>query len=410
MITTVAYLSMHTSPLLQPGRGSAGGMNVYIHELARTMSRRGIEIVIFTRRTSPHQPEIVRTRSGYSVVHVDAGPAEDIPIAEMPELVPAFAEAVIQWSIGNSRRFDLVHSHYWLSGWAGVLVKEALEIPLANSFHTLGRVKDLTRRADEPASSHLRTLTEEQVIANSDCVIASTPYEFDDLLDHYAADPERLCTSPPGVDHDVFRPGDADEARFWLGLGAQPIVLFVGRIQPLKGVDIAIRAVAELPEEVAAGQGPPHLVAVGGPSGPGGVAELERGRALADELGLGERVHFVAPQPHGTLAGFYRAANVLVMPSRSETFGLVAAEAQACGLPVVASAVGGLPFVVSNGVSGLLVDGHEAGGYTKAILRILDDLEVGAALSTGALEFADQFSWPATADRLLELYRGITGL
>ena len=410
MITSVAYLSMHTSPLLQPGHGSAGGMNVYIHELARTMAARGIEVIVFTRRTDPAQADVVRPRSGYSVVHIDAGPIAEIPIAEMPDFVSTFAEGVIQWTKASGHRFDLVHSHYWLSAWAGVLCKEALDIPLANSFHTLGRVKDLTRRSDEPASSTLRTLTEEQVIASSDCVIASTPFEFDDLLDHYGADPARLCTSPPGIDHDVFRPGDADEARFWLGLGGEPIVLFVGRVQPLKGIDIAIEALSLLPDVVAGGDGAPHLVAIGGPSGPGGEAELIRAHRLAETLQLSGRVHFVAPQPHSTLAGFYRAANVLVMPSRSETFGLVAAEAQACGLPVVAAAVGGLPYAVSDGESGLLVDGHEPGDFAKALLRILDDPAFEADLSSGALEFSERFSWTATADRLVELYRGITGL
>ena len=409
MIRSVAYLSMHTSPLLQPGQGSAGGMNVYIHELARTMAARHIDVTVFTRRTDPGQPDVVRPRSGYAVVHVDAGPAAEIPIARMPDLVPAFAEEVIRWTRGSARRFDLVHSHYWLSGWAGVLCKEAFGIPLANSFHTLGRVKDLARRSDEPASTPLRTLTEEQVIARSDCVIASTPFEFDDLLDHYGADPERLCTSPPGIDHEVFRPGDADEARFWLGLGDQPIVLFVGRIQPLKGLDVAIEALALLPEQVAAGTGAPRLVAVGGPSGPEGHAEMERLRRLTDELGIGDRVHLIPPQPHGTLAGFYRAANVLVMPSRSETFGLVAAEAQACGLPVVASAVGGLPYAVADGTSGFLVDGHGPGDYAKSLLKILDDPVLAGELRTGALQFSERFSWTATADRLLELYHGITG-
>jgi len=410
MITSVAYLSMHTSPLLQPGQGSAGGMNVYIHELARTMAGRGIDIVVFTRRTSPTAPEVVRPRSGYSVVHIDAGPAEHIPIENLPPLVPRFTEGVLEWTAASGRRFDLVHSHYWLSGWAGVLCKEALGIPLANSFHTLGRIKDLTRRADEPASSPLRTLTEEQVIASSNCVIASTPYEFDDLLDHYGADPERLCTSPPGIDHDLFHPGDADEARFWLGLGNEPIVLFAGRIQTLKGIDIAIEALGLLPESVAGGGGPPQLVVVGGPSGTGGHSELKRTRDLADELGLRDRVHFIPAQPHSTLAGLYRAASVLVMPSRSESFGLVAAEAQACGLPVVASAVGGLPFVVSHEISGLLVEDLEPKRFAAALLRILDDPQLASELSDGALEFAERFSWTATADRLLELYSGITGL
>ena len=240
MIRSVAYLSMHTSPLLQPGRGSSGGMNVYINELAQTMARRGIEVVVFTRRVDPSRPTVVTPRPGYRVVHITAGAPRGLPMTAMPDLVPEFTEGVLDWMARNEARFDLVHSHYWLSGWSGVLVKEALEIPLANSFHTLGRIKDLTRRLDEAPASQMRTLTEEEVIGQSDCVIASTPYEFDELMEHYGATPERLCTSPPGVDHRVFRPGDRDEARQWLGLGTEPIVLFAGRIQPLKGPDIAV--------------------------------------------------------------------------------------------------------------------------------------------------------------------------
>lgn len=404
MITRVAYLSMHTSPLLQPGIGSAGGMNVYIDELARVMAKDGIAVDVFTRRVDGHSPDVVDVAPGYRVLHVTAGPAETIPIADMAAYVGEFAEGVLTMAAGE--RFDLVHSHYWLSGWAGVLVKEALGIPLANSFHTLGRVKDMTRRPGEAPSSSMRVLTESQVIAMSNCVIASTPYEFEDLLEHYGASPERLCTSPPGVDHSVFSPGDKSEARVWLGLDEGPLVLFVGRIQPLKGIDTAIQALAK----VDGGFTPePELVIVGGPSGPDGAAEVATIDQLAADLGVAERVHRVGPQPHKQLAEFYRAADVLVMPSRSETFGLVAAEAQACGLPVVAADVGGLPFVVADGESGFLVSGHDPAAYAAAISQILADSQLAADLSRGALEYSQRFSWPATAARLQELYRGITG-
>jgi D-inositol-3-phosphate glycosyltransferase len=304
----------------------------------------------------------------------------------------------------NGNRYDLVHSHYWLSGWSGVLLKEALGIPLANSFHTLGRVKDLTRRPGSAPSSPVRLLTEQEVITRSDCVIASTPYEFEDLLDHYGASPERLCTSPPGIDHDIFSPGDRAEARSWLGLGDGPIVLFAGRIQSLKGIDIAIRA---LPLIAHDGDQPPQLVIVGGPSGPDGEQEVMQLDRLADMLGIADRVHRIAPQPHDQLALFYRAANALVMPSRSESFGLVAAEAQACGLPVVAAAVGGLPYVVKDGVSGLLVTSRDPADYAAALETALADVD--ARFAAGAVANSQKFSWPATADRLLELYAGITG-
>jgi D-inositol-3-phosphate glycosyltransferase len=309
---------------------------------------------------------------------------------------------VIEWSRLDGADFDLVHSHYWLSGWAGVLVKEALAIPLANSFHTLGRVKDLARRPDEGPSSPMRVLTEDQVLAHSDCVIASTPYEFDDLLLHYEARPERLCVNPPGIDHDLFTPGDRTEARRALGLGNQPTVLFVGRIQGHKGVDVAIDSVARLDPDVA-------LLVVGGPSGTGGEDELSRLEKRTADLGLTDRVVFVPPQPHDQLAAFYRAADVLVMPSRSESFGLVAAEAQACGLPVVAARVGGLAYTVDEGTSGILVDGHDPRDYATAIRAVLGDAAFRSRLSVGAVEFAQRFSWTVTADRLLELYAGITG-
>lgn len=401
MINRVAYLSMHTSPLLQPGTGDAGGLNVYVDELGRTMARRDVDVVIYTRRNEADQPDVVEVAPGYQVRHITAGPIEHLPVAEMPRWIALFTEGVIE-DISGGPKPDVVHSHYWLSGWAGVLVKEALDVPLANSFHTLGRVKDQSRRSDERASSPMRTMTEEEVIARSDCVIASTPFEFDDLLDHYGANPERLCTSPPGIDHAIFQPGDRESARAWLGLSEMPTVLFAGRIQALKGIDVAISALAHM-HTIA------QLLIVGGPSGAAGEAEVAHLRALAEGLGVDDRVHFVDPQPHDQLARFYQAADALVMPSRSETFGLVAAEAQACGLPVVASRIGGIPYVVADRKSGLLVEVGDEPGFAHAMERILTDRALQEQLSEGAILKAAEFSWKATADRLLELYHGITG-
>lgn len=405
MIERVAYLAMHTSPLLAPGVGTAGGMNVYVNELACTMAGRGIEAVVFTRRTHPDQPASVEVRDGYRVVHVDAGPAAPLPAEDLIPHVAQFGEGVIAGTAGG--RFDVVHSHYWLSGWAGVLVKEAHGIPLANSFHTLGRVKDAARRSDETPSSVARLKAEEGVIARSDCVVASTPYEFDELIDHYQASPERLCVSQPGIDHALFSPGRRDDARRRIGVGDEPLILFVGRIQALKGIDIAIDMLDRMPSTVAVGIGPPVLMIVGGPSGAGGPHEVERLRAQAQTCGLADRVRFVPPQPHDELVHYYRAADVLVMPSRSESFGLVAAEAQACGLPVVASRVGGLPYVIDSSVSGLLVSDWDPGSFAASTLAILDHSGFRRQLSRGAVEFARRFSWPATANRLTDLYAGI---
>jgi D-inositol-3-phosphate glycosyltransferase len=405
VIERVAYLALHTSPLLQPGVGNAGGMNVYVDELACTMAGRGIEADVFTRRTDPDQPDVIEVRDGYRVIHLDAGPPRPLPISELMTHVAEFGEGVV----ANTRNseFDVVHSHYWLSGWAGVLVKEAHGLPLANSFHTLGRVKDVARRRDEAPSSIARLRAEDGVIAGSDCVIASTPYEFDDLIEHYAASPERLCISQPGIDHSLFTPGDRSEARERIGVGDEPLLLCVGRIQAHKGFDVAIDMLSLLPETLAVGSGAPTLMIVGGPSGPNGEKEVEGLRSRAVVMGVADRVRFVSPQPHGSIVDYYRAADVLVMPSRSESFGLVAAEAQASGLPVVAARVGGLPYVVDASTSGLLVNDHDPHSFAAAATAILDHPMFRSNLSAGAVEFAARFSWDGTADRLLDLYDGI---
>lgn len=405
MISRVAYLSLHSCPLMQPGSGDAGGMNVYIKELSLAMAAHGVDVSVFTRRTDEGTPEVVEVVPGFNVIHVTAGPPAPLPIRDLPGLVGEFTESTLAWIDENNRFPDIIHSHYWLSGWAGVLLKEKLNVPMANSFHTLGRVKDLTRHPDDASEGVIRTLTEEEVIARSDCVVASTPYEFDDLLEHYAADPAALCTSPPGVRHDIFRPGDKTEARRWTGLGEQPLILFAGRIQPLKGIDTAIEALARLRPAAV----PAHLVIVGGPSGSGGQAEATRLGQLVVDLDLGPRVHFIPPVAHDQLAMFYRAADIVIMPSRSETFGLVAAEAQSCGAPVVAANVGGLPYIIEDQESGLLVSGRNPDDYAAAIDSILQDPRLSDLLRSGAAENSKRFSWEATVSRLLELYDGISG-
>lgn len=400
MISRVAYLSMHTSPLLQPGTGDAGGMNVYIDGLARTMSGRGVAVDVYTRRTSPDQPTEVAVTPGYRVFHVDAGPPEPMAIRPMAIYVTEFAEAVIAHITAEGAIPDIIHSHYWLSGWAGLLVKRRLGVPLANSFHTLGRVKDLHKREDEPPESLLRIAAEAEVIDNSECVVASTPLEASDLLEHYGADPGRLCTSPPGVDHAVFCPGDTDAARARVGFGEPPVLLYVGRIQPLKGVDVAIGAFKLIRERIPGAS----LVIVGGPSGPQGTEELARLREMASSIG---NVEFRDAVPHDDLADHYRAADLLLLPSRSESFGLVAAEAQSCALPVVAARTGGLGHVVCDGVSGLLVEGWDPADHAAAALKILCDPLLSKQLREGAVEWSERFSWQATANRFLELYAGV---
>ncbi|MCL1599701.1 MAG: glycosyltransferase, partial [Actinomycetia bacterium] len=345
---------------------------------------------------------------GYRVVQIEAGPSERLTIGEMQPFASEFADGVEKWIRSEGIVFDLVHSHYWLSGRCGVRLKDALGLPLANSFHTLGKVKDAARHPDEAPSSNDRLVTEQEVISRSDCVIASTPYEFDDLLEHYGASPERLCVSPPGVDHDVFNPGDQGRARNRLGFGDERIILFVGRIQSHKGTDVAVRALGHLPETLSNGSGPTMLHIIGGASGADGINELTRCKETATHLGLENRIRFFDPVPHRVLADHYRAADVVVVPSRSESFGLVAAEAQACGTPVVAANTGGLPYVIDVSESGLLVDDHDPVAFASAIAAILEHPTFARRLSRSAVSFSQRFSWDSTATRLLELYEGIT--
>jgi len=398
MIERVAFISIHTSPLDQPGIGDAGGMNVYVDELASAMAARGVGVDVFTRGDDAG---LVEVAPRYRVIRV---PTEHgFERGELAEMVGEFSEGVITFVGTDGSSYDVVHSHYWLSGWVGVLLQEVLGIPQAISFHTLGRVKDATRRDDDSPSSLLRIAAESEVIARAGCVVASTPTEAAELIEHYAADPERLCVSPPGVDPEVFAPGPQDVARRKLGLGPGPLVLYVGRIQPLKGLDVALNAFAML----AAGRPDARLLVLGGPSGPDGDSELDRVRAQAERLGIAAEVDFRGPVPHHDVADAYRAADALVVPSRSESFGLVAAEAQSCGLPVVAARVGGLAHAVADGESGYLVSSWDPADFAAAVARILDDPAIAAELSAGAVEQARRFSWSQTTERLLELYQGI---
>lgn len=408
MITDVAYIAMHSSPLIQPGSGDAGGMNIYLDQLSRTMAARGINVTTFTRRTSVINPTVVEVSDRYSVVHVEAGPLGLMSLADMKPHTPTFTAGVIDWIDENDASFDLVHSHYWLSGRTGVRIKDRYGIPLANSFHTLGKVKDRTRGPNESASSADRLLTEADIIGQSDCIITSTPYEFEDLLVQYGASPERLCINPPGVDHALFSPGDRSHARTHLGLGEGPIILYAGRVQAHKGTTIAVEAYAMLRSQLDPSLGVPRLLIVGGASGADGDAELEKCRTIARRHGVSDGVDLIDPVSHDILADYYRAADLVIVPSRSESFGLVAVEAQACGTPVVAANTGGLAYVVSSSESGLLVDHHVPEAFCTAMKAILEYPDFAKRLSAGAVAFSQRFSWDTTATHLLELYEGIT--
>jgi D-inositol-3-phosphate glycosyltransferase len=330
-VRRLAVLSFHTSPLTQPGTGDGGGMNVYVRELSSALAGAGVECEVFTRSWRRGLHPVVEVEPGFRVHHVPAGPEASVVKEELPEHVEEFTAGVLD-RIGESGPADVIHANYWLSGVAGHTLKHRLELPLVSTFHTLARVK-----AEEAAEEHdRRAKAEAEVIGCSDAILANSPEEAAQLERLYGAVPNRIEVVPPGVDHQLFTPGDQRAARAGLGLGNEPVLLFAGRIQPLKGADVAVRTLACLtqtdqrPSDRAGPTGlAPTLLLVGGPSGVDGDAELARLHRLVAQLGLQERVKFVPPQPHGRLALYYRAADVCLVPSRSESFGLVALEAAA---------------------------------------------------------------------------------
>jgi D-inositol-3-phosphate glycosyltransferase len=388
----VAMLSVHTSPLAQPGTGDGGGMNVYIRALGSALARAGVAVDVLTRAEHPEQPPVVDLEPGFRVLHIPAGPCAPVPLRDLPHLVSDFTD-VAHRVLDRAGSYEVLHANYWVSGAVGHRLKHELDLPLVATFHTLDRVKAEVGLAD---GVPLRPRIEAEVVRCADLVVASTHEEQDQLQRHYGADPARVETIAPGVDHQVFFPGDRAASRRHVGLPAGPMVLFVGRLQPLKGADLAVRSLAELDDRRAT------LVIVGGPSGPDGAAEIASLHALGAELGLQHRVRFVAPQPHEQLADYYRAADVCVVPSRTESFGLVALEAAACGTPVVAADVGGLRYLVDDGVTGYLVADRDPCAYAALIDRVLRD--DSGSMRLQAVARSARYRWSIAAARLRRHY------
>jgi D-inositol-3-phosphate glycosyltransferase len=405
-IRRLAMISVHTSPLDQPGTGDAGGMNVYVVEVARRLAAQGIEVDIFTRATRSALEPIVGHSDGVTVRHIHAGPFEGLTKQELPGQLCVFSREVLRAEAGEALgHYDVVHSHYWLSGQVGALARDRWGVPLVHSMHTMAKVKnDALAEGDipEPVS---RIIGEQQVVDAADVLVANTDLEAKQLINLYDAEPGRVEVIYPGVDLSVFRPRDRAGVRAELGLPPDAqVLLFAGRIQPLKAPDVLLRAVAVLLQRSPELR--PRLVVpiVGGPSGSG----LERPTSLASlasELGIADVVRFVPPVSQVELAQWYAAATLVAVPSYNESFGLVAAEAQACGTPVVAAAVGGLTTVVRDRRSGLLVDGHDPLGWADALAKIVDSAELRERLAQGAITQALEFSWEATAERTLDVYR-----
>lgn len=401
----VAVLSVHTSPLDQPGTGDSGGMNVYIRAVAERLASQGVAVDVFTRCRGEGGPEATEFAPGARLVRVKAGPCLPVPKRVLPRFVPQFLGGVLAHGRELGIEYDLVHSHYWLSGWVGRNAKEMWDVPLVASFHTLGKVKNYSRGHGEEAEPTHRLDGEERVIAVADRILAPTPAEAAHLVGLYGADPDRIRIVPPGVDHRLFCRRPIEDARRRLHLAGARLVLFVGRLQAHKGPDIAVRAVAEAVARDPEGMRDVVLAIVGGPSGSTHGAEVAHLMDLAAALGIGERVMLFPPQPQARLVDFYAASEAVLVPSRSESFGLVALEAQACGTPVIAAAVGGLRFVVEDGVTGSLVEGHDPGDYADRLLALLADPSIGRRMGDVGVRRSTGYSWEATAAESLTVYR-----
>ncbi|KAA0022336.1 D-inositol-3-phosphate glycosyltransferase [Antrihabitans cavernicola] len=403
-LTRVAVLSVHTSPLAQPGTGDAGGMNVYVLQSALQMAKRGVEVEIFTRATSSADEPVVEAAPGVLVRNVVAGPFEGLDKHDLPTQLCAFAAGVLREEARNQPgHYDLIHSHYWLSGQVGWLARDRWGVPLVHTAHTLAAVKNASLAEGDTPEPAAREIGERQVVEEADRLIANTAEEAKQLIETYGAPLDKIDVVSPGADLARYRPGDRAAARAAFGIDPlESVVTFVGRIQPLKAPDVLLRAAAEILTRRP--DAPLRVLVVGGPSGTG-LARPDSLIELAADLGIADRVTFLPPQPPDRLVEVYRASDVVAVPSYSESFGLVAIEAQACGTPVIAADVGGLGTAVRNGETGILVQGHRADDWASALGSMLADRSELARMGERAHHHADNFSWEHTAEGLLASYR-----
>ena len=399
----IATVMVHTSPLDQPGLGDAGGMNIYVAESAERMAAMGVDVDIFTRRTSEDVEDTVEIAKGVRVRQINMGPVHGVTKEQLPALIPALSAELVQMLAKDS--YDLIHSHYWISGKIAMPASSRLAIPLVHTMHTMARVKNLNLAEGETPEPMIRVQGESQVVAAANALIANTDAEAASLVSLYDACPDNVSVVSPGVDLYTFTAGAGRAAaRETVNLPKDAHVLaFVGRIQPHKGPEVLIRAVAEMLTHS------PHLrsklivLVMGGASG-AGTGEVDRLKDLASWLGISDVVRFENPVPRNELPYWYRAADLVCVPSYSESFGLVALEAQACGTPVVATAVGGLRTAIADGISGVLVDGHDPKAWSSVIARLLNEPQRRVLLSMGAIEHASHFGWDATARGTLDIY------
>lgn len=396
----VAMLSLHTSPLAQPGTGDAGGLNVYVWELSTRLSRLGVQVDIFTQ-AGEEPPGVLQVDERLYVHHLELATGSVLGKIDLPSQLCAFTNGVLTSGADRSQPgFDIVHSHYWLSGQVGWVASSQWHTPHVYSGHTWGRVKNRDLRMDDDPEPASRIAAESQILTSVDRVIANTDTERADIIELYGARPEAITVVHPGVDRDCFAPGDQQQARHRLGLDPhRDLVVFVGRLQPLKAPDVLIQAAAQLDSSADF-----QVVVCGGPSG-NGAHEPERLEALTSSLGLTNRVQFWPPVSKATLADLYRAATLVAVPSHSESFGLVAAEAQACGTPVIAAKVGGLQTVVQDHRTGILLDTHDPGVWARQIDEIRLHPRWREQLAAAAADHAQVFGWETTTTATVHQYR-----
>ncbi len=408
----IAMISYHTCPLATLGGKDTGGMNVYVREITKQLGKMGIHVDVFTRSQNEHVPHVLHDLGyGNRIVHIPAGPEYPLPKKELASYLPEFVQGILAFAWNKNISYDLIHSHYWMSGLAGLELRRKWDVPVVNMFHTLGLMKNRVAQSAEEMEGEYRIEGEKKVLRETDQIIAATNAEFAQLLWLYQADEKKIAIIPPGVDTGKFYPIPQDEAREYIGVPpCGRMLLFVGRIEPLKGLDILIDAISIIRQKKVMEERPFCLAIIGGESDEGGEQaniELDRIKAITEQHGLQDLVTFLGSKSQDSLPYYYSAAEAVVVPSHYESFGMVALEAMACGTPVVASQVGGLAYVVQDGVTGFTVPVDEPGELAERIASLLQDQELHNRLGRQAVEVAQDYTWDKIAKRLLEVYDGL---
>jgi D-inositol-3-phosphate glycosyltransferase len=400
----VAMFSVHSCPLAPLGGRETGGMNVYVRELSRLLGQRGVAVDVYTRRQDPWEPTVVTFGPQARVIHLHAGPAAPYAKHRVWDHLPEFVEGVLAFAASQDLHYDLLHSHYWLSGWVALQLRRLWSVPTVHMSHTLGYPKNAAAQQIWEQEPPRRLQVEYEVLKRSDALVAESPASKQHMVQEYGVDPARVQIIPCGVDTTLFCPQDRQQARRTLALPeAAPMVLFVGRLQPLKGLDTLLRAVHLVRQHYPT----LHVRIVGGgvdEGDPHEAEELGRLRALAEHLGLTPHLAFTKAQPQETLAQYYAAADVFVMPSHYESFGMVVLEAMACGLPVVASRVGGLASTVVHERTGLLVPVGDWYAFAQAIMRVLAMPTLRDTFGHAGVQRAQTYAWPRVVERNVQLY------